>query len=79
MLPELVGLLALRAQAGKDVRMFALRELLIYPGPRSTRPANAGRALAAIYFDLSVDDHKVDPHRVLIRLFESRAIDYRPG
>jgi hypothetical protein len=35
--------------------------------------------VGVIHLDLTIDDYEVDSHRVLVRLFKRRAIDYRPG
>ena len=45
------------------------------PRPTQDSSRQSRRALPVIYFDLPVDDHKIDPHRILMRLFECRAIN----
>jgi len=43
--------------------------------PTQDSPRQSGCTLTVIYLDLSVYDHKIDPHRILMRLFERCAIN----
>src|SRR5882724_269410 len=60
----------------RRTRMSALHRLSSVSRPVQHTSRQRRRTLAAINFDLAVDDYKVDPQRILIRIFKGRAIDY---